>query len=73
MFNYEIRIAAPPAPQWKTWFEGITLTGEADGVTVIATPGDDPALLHGILGRVRDLNLTLIGVKRVPAGSICDL
>jgi hypothetical protein len=50
------------APRWSEWFGGLTLTHTKDGQTVLAGPIADQAALHGLLGKMLDLNVTLISV-----------
>jgi hypothetical protein len=62
---YEIRLQGRLDPRWSAWFDGLTLTAEADGTTVLAGPVIDQAALHGVLTRLRDLGLPLISVTQV--------
>jgi hypothetical protein len=62
---YEIRIKGHLDDRWATWFEGMTLTRDANGETQITGPVIDQAALHGVLKRVRDLGMTLLSVDRV--------
>ena len=49
-------------------FEGLTLTREGNGDTLLAGPVVDQAALHGLLRKVRDLGMPLISVIRVRPG-----
>jgi hypothetical protein len=62
--NYEIRLKGHLEPRWADWFDGLTLTQESDGTTVLSGSVVDQAALHGLLGKVRDLGLPLIAVNR---------
>ena len=62
---YQIRIKGHLGPQWTDWFEGMTITLEENGDTLLTGPVVDQAALHGLLRRVRDLGLPLISVTRV--------
>ena len=67
---YEIKISGILDQHWQPWFEGLTLTTDAcyddgQGCTLITGPLADQPALHGILERIRDLNLTLISVRRL--------
>ena len=62
--NYEIRVKGHLAPRWADWFDGLTLTQESDGTTVLCGSVVDQAALHGLLGKVRDLGLPLVAVRR---------
>lgn len=63
--RYEIRVRGHLGPRWAARFEGMTLTREGDGTTVIHGPVVDQAALHGLLARVRDLGIPLLSVTRV--------
>ena len=65
---YVIRIKGYLAPSWSESFEGMQLTLSGDGETLITGRVVDQAALHGLLARIRDLNLTLISVNRVAPG-----
>ncbi len=62
---YEIRIKGHLDGRWADWFEGLTITLEDDGNTLLTGPVTDQAALHGLLRKVRDLGLPLISVNRV--------
>jgi hypothetical protein len=63
--DYEIRLKGHLDRRWVTWFEGLTLSLESDGTTVIHGPVSDQAALHGLLQRVRDVGLPLVSVIRI--------
>ncbi len=65
---YEIRVAGHLPPQCTDWFEGLTITLEKDGNTLITGPVIDQAALHGLLKKVRDLGLPLLSVNPVEPG-----
>ena len=60
--HYEIRVKGQLDPSWSAWFDGLTVTHEASGDTVLAGPLADQSALYGILEKARNLNLTLISV-----------
>lgn len=62
---YEIRIQGHLADRWRHWFEGLTITLEDKGVTLLTGPVVDQAALHGFLKKVRDLGMPLLSVTRV--------
>jgi len=60
--RYEIRVTGHLAPRWSAWFEGMTLTAQDDGTTVIDGPIADQSALHGLLRKLGDLGLPLVSV-----------
>jgi hypothetical protein len=62
--RYEIRLTGHLDAHWAAWFDGLSLSREADGTTVIAGQIADQAALHGVLQRIRDLGLPLVSVVR---------
>ncbi len=66
---YEIRLKGHLDARWAGWFDGLTLTHESDGTTVIQGPVVDQAALHGLLQRVRDLGLPLVSVTPIGTDS----
>ncbi len=63
--RYEIRIKGHLDDRWAAWFEGLTITREANGQTLLRGSVVDQAALHGMLRNVRDLGLPLISVMQV--------
>lgn len=59
---YRIRIKGQLDNQWTDWFEGLTITLEDNGDTLITGPVIDQAALHGLLKKIRDLGIPLISV-----------
>ena len=60
---YQIRIKGHLGDQWSDWFEGLTITLEEGGQTLITGPVADDAALHGLLKKVRDLGMPLLSVN----------
>jgi hypothetical protein len=63
--RYEIRLKGHLNARWAAWFDGLTVTHDSDGTTVIGGPVADQAALHGLLQKTRDLGLPLISVNYV--------
>ena len=62
---YEIRLKGHLHNRWAEWFDGLTITREDNGETLLSGPVVDQAALHGLLRRVRDLGLPLVSVIQV--------
>jgi hypothetical protein len=62
---YQIKIEGHLGQQWMDWFEGLTITLEEDGKTLLTGPVTDQAALFGLLKKVRDLGIPLVSVNRV--------
>lgn len=60
--RYEIRLKGHLDTRWAAWFDGLSLTRERDGTTLLSGPVVDQAALHGLLQKVRDLGLPLLSV-----------
>jgi hypothetical protein len=65
---YEIRIKGHLDDKWADWFEGLTITLEDNGDTLMTGPVVDQPALHGLLKKVRDLGLPLVSVCPVESG-----
>ncbi len=62
---YQIRIKGHLSERWADWFEGMIITREENGDTLLTGPVIDQAALHGLLKKVRDVGMQLIAVNRV--------
>ena len=65
---YQIRLESHLGSDWTDWFEGLTVTLEENGDTLLTGPVVDQAALHGLLRKVRDLGMPLVSVNRVEGG-----
>jgi len=63
---YEIRLRGRLDPRWASWFDGMVVSADDDGCTLIRGPVADQAALHGLLARLRDLGLPLLSVSQLP-------
>jgi hypothetical protein len=63
---YEIRLKGHLDDRWSDQREGLSVTREASGDTVLTVPVVDQAALHGLLRKLRDLGVSLVSIN--PAG-----
>jgi hypothetical protein len=64
--RYEILVEGVLDGTWSVWFDDLAIHGDPlGGTTTIAGPVRDQAALHGLLGKVHDLGLPLLAVRRV--------
>lgn len=61
---YEFKVAQNVSDQWAAWFDGLDLAHDDQGHTLLTGIIVDQAALHGVLSKIRDLNLILISVMR---------
>ena len=61
---YEIRVKGRLGEEWTAWFEGLTITPEENGETLLTGSVVDQSALHGLLKKVRDLGMPLLSVNR---------
>jgi hypothetical protein len=62
---YQIRIKGHLSPQWTDWFDGLTITLDEDGDTILTGPVIDQAALHGLLKKIRDLGMPLLSITYI--------
>ena len=63
---YRLRVQGHLDPGWSTWFDGMHVTQQDDGTTTPEGPVADQAALYGLIGKLRDLGLTLLAVRQHP-------
>jgi len=61
---YEIYIEGHLNPAWSELLGGFTVTNLENGETLLTGPAPDQSALHGLLARVRDMNLKLVLVRK---------
>ena len=67
--HYLIKLKGHLDHKWSDWFEQMAMSIE-DDQTILTGPVADQAALHGLLVRIRDLNLTLLTVERIEADPV---
>ncbi len=63
--HYEIRIKGHLDQSWADWLNGLAISHEANGETLLTGSLPDQAALHGVLNRLRDLGIQLISVNPI--------
>ena len=61
---YEIRVQGHLEPRWSAYFDGWSISNLENGEVLFMNPKVDQAGLHGVLNKIRDLNLTLLSVNQ---------
>lgn len=69
LLYYEIRIKSYIDCDWSDWFEGLKVTREEGGITLLSGPISDQAALYGLLRKINDLNLTLLSFNMIETGT----
>ncbi|HEY5730948.1 MAG TPA: hypothetical protein VIS72_12915 [Anaerolineales bacterium] len=70
---YEIKIQEHLDTRWSDWLYGLTITHEHNDVTTLRGSLPDQTVLHSVLDRIRDMNMTLISVNQIASnGQIND-
>ena len=64
---YEIRVKDHLEKHWATYFAGWSIENLENGEVLLKAANIDQAGLHGVLNKIRDLNLTLLSVKQTQA------
>ncbi len=67
MILYELRVRGHLDPQWSDWLDGLSISHEVDGTTLLRGPLPDEAALYGVLMKIRNLASPLLSVRRVAA------
>jgi len=74
--DYTIKVRSHLDDKKSYWFEGMTITTDYDEegrpITIFTGHLDDQAALHGVLAKIRDMNLPLISVNRILPDSLDD-
>jgi hypothetical protein len=62
--SYEIRLQERLDDHWNSWFDGLKLSADPQGETVLSGPVPDQCALLSVLRKIHDLGLTLISVQK---------
>jgi len=63
--TYRVTVAGHLDDHWADWLDALTLTRDDDASTSLTIPAGDQAQLHGVLDRIRDKGVTLLGLHTV--------
>jgi hypothetical protein len=64
---YQIRVRGILDRKWSDWFDGMDISTQGNGDTLMTGPVVDQAALHGLLHKIRDIGLPLLSVNIVEA------
>jgi hypothetical protein len=70
---YQIQVEGQLGERWSSWFEGLAISHDPSGKTILSGPLQDQAALHGVLMKIRDLGLPLVSLNRIDEPSKIDL
>ncbi|MCU1455708.1 MAG: hypothetical protein JWN46_3854 [Acidimicrobiales bacterium] len=70
---YELRVGGHLSPRWAAWFDGLDVTADDDGTTVIRGSVVDQAALHGLIQKVRDIGIPLVSLSQSLPDAAGDL
>jgi hypothetical protein len=59
---YTVHVGAPLGAEWEDWFDGARIRTREDGTCTLSVRVRDQAVLFGILLRIRDLGVPLLGL-----------
>jgi hypothetical protein len=65
---YAIWLKGQLDPAWAEWFDPMTITNCRGGLAVLTGDIVDQSALHGILNKIRNLNLPLISLTFIEPG-----
>jgi hypothetical protein len=68
-YRVRVRVQGELAPGWSAVLAGLALAPEPDGTTLVSGELPDQAAVHGLLGSIRDLGLSLISVETIAIAS----
>ena len=67
---WQIRVRGHLGSQWQELFDGLTIANVEDGEAIVSGPLADQAALYGVLLKIHDIGLALIGVTSTQAGDL---
>jgi len=62
---YQIKVKGQLDKSRSEWFEGWNISQEEDSTTLLTGPVADQSALHGVLIKIRNLNLHIVSVNCV--------
>jgi hypothetical protein len=68
--SYHVTIQGLVDESWFACFTGMTVIKESSGVTRLSGEIADQSALHGLLRKIRDLNITLISIQLLEADGV---
>jgi hypothetical protein len=69
---YQIRLRGQLSPLWSDWFEGLAITWDDNGDTLLTGSVADQPALHGLLRKIRDLGVTLVAINQLDGSAEPD-
>lgn len=66
--RYEVRIEGHLDGEWAEWFEGLTVTVQTDGTTLLSGLLADQSALQGLIRKIGSLGMTLVSINVIKTG-----
>ncbi len=70
--HYQIKVKGVLDDTWSEWFDGLRITHDAAGDTLLEGAVRDQTALYGLLGKARDMGLTFIAVEQCASAMKTD-
>ena len=73
MHQVQIRVKGQIDKRWSEWLDGLTITYNEEGETVMSGEVLDQAALYGLIAKLRDLGLPLLAMDARASSERDDL
>jgi len=68
--RYLLRVGGQLDASWSDWFDGFSVTPQANNETLLAGLIEDQSALYGLIARIGNLGLLLLSVQRIADDTI---
>ena len=64
-YRYAIRVQGHLDAYWSEWLDGMMITHEEGGVTLLEGPVVDPSALHGVFNKLLNMRAPILWLQRL--------